>query len=237
MLRQTIKSGSDRTMNTQMNGPDINKSALLIVDMQNDFLHPDGAFGRRAQQHPEAAIDMPFLVGTVPKVKQLADAFRAAGHPVIYIAHVLKPDYSDAQFPFWRLSIPVGGNQTHCVEGTWGAEIVEELKPNEGEHLVAKKGFGGFSNTPLDTILRAKGVTTCVVAGVTTCVCVSNTVRGGVEFNYRTILVSDATAEVNKEAHEAELKTMNRVFADVKTTAEVIGMLCRGMGNAGHHVT
>ncbi len=212
-------------MNTETMGPNIGKSALLIVDMQNNFLHPDGSFGRRAIAHPEAGIDLPFLVGTIPNVKQLAQSFRSAGRPVVYIAHVLKPDYSDAQFPFWRLNIPTGGNQTHCVEGTWGAEIVDELKPLDGEHLIAKKGFGGFSNTPLDTILRAMGVTTCVVTGVTTCVCVSNTVRGGVEFNYRTILVSDATAEVTREAHEAELKTMNRVFADVKTTAEVVTLL------------
>lgn len=213
-------------MNTEAMGPDIGKSAMLIVDMQNDFLHSDGSFGRRAREYPEAGIDLPFLVGTIPNVKRLADAYRAAGRPVIYIAHVLKPDYSDAQFPYWRLkNILKGGNQTHCVEGTWGAEIVDELKPHEGEHLVTKKGFGGFSNTPLDTILRGMGVTTCVVTGVTTCVCVSNTVRGGVEYNYRAILVSDAVAEVNREAHEAELKTMNRVFADVKTTGEVIAML------------
>jgi nicotinamidase-related amidase len=68
-------------------------------------------------------------------------------------------------------------------------------------------------------------VTTCVVAGVTTCVCVSNTVRGGVEQNYRVILVSDAVAEVSRGTHEGELKTMGRVFADVKTADEVLGML------------
>jgi ureidoacrylate peracid hydrolase len=225
MLRGSTKTGSDQLMNTETMGPDVGKSALLIVDMQNDFLHSDGSFGRRARAHPDAGLDFPFLVGTVPKVKQLAASFRAVGRPVVYIAHVLKPDYSDAQFPYWRLNIPTGGNQTHCVAGTWGAEIVDELRPHDGEHLVAKKGFGGFSNTPLDTILRAMGVTTCVVTGVTTCVCVSNTVRGGVEYNYRTILVSDATAEVTREAHEAELKTMNRVFADVKTTAEVVTLL------------
>jgi nicotinamidase-related amidase len=97
--------------------------------------------------------------------------------------------------------------------------------PKEGEHLVIKKGYGGFSNTPLDTILRNMGVNTCVVTGVTTAVCVSTTVRGGVEHNYRMILVSDATAETQKEFHEAELKTMARVFAEVKTTDEVIDML------------
>jgi ureidoacrylate peracid hydrolase len=176
--------------------------------MQNDFLHPDGSLGRRAAEHPEKDIDMPFLVGTIPHVKRLADAFRAAGRPVVYVAHVLKPDYSDAAFPYWRLGLrPGAGNSTHCVEGT--------------------KGFGGFANTQLDTVLRNLDVTTCVVAGVTTCVCVSNTVRGGVELNYRTILISDAVAEVSRETHEGELKTMGRIFADVKTTDEVLGMLGR----------
>jgi len=68
-------------------------------------------------------------------------------------------------------------------------------------------------------------VTTCVVSGVTTCVCVSTTVRGGVEYNYRMILVSDAVAEVDRTTHEAELKTMARLFADVKPTDEVMEML------------
>src|SRR5881397_4106156 len=112
-------------------------------------------------------------------------------------------------------------------EGTWGAQIIDALQPRTGEHLVIKKGFGGFSNTPLDAILRTMGVTTCVVAGVTTCVCVSTTVRGGVEHNYRMILVKDAVAEVSRDTHEAELKTMARIFADVKTTDEVVSMLAK----------
>ena len=77
----------------------IEKSALLIVDMKNDFLHRDGSFSHIAREHPEAKIDLPFLIGTIPNVKRLADAFRAAGRPVVYLAHVQKPDYSDAAFP------------------------------------------------------------------------------------------------------------------------------------------
>jgi ureidoacrylate peracid hydrolase len=202
-------------------GAEIDRSALLIVDMQNDFLHRDGSFGHIALEHLEFNIDMPFLTGTIPNVKSLADAFRAAGRPVVYLAHVLKPDYSDAAFPYWRIGIePANGNRTHCVEGTWGAQIIDELKPREGEHLVVKKGFGGFApSTPLDTILRNEGVST----GVTTCVCVSTTVRGGVEHNYRMILVSDAVAEVSREAHDVELRTMDRLFADVRSTDEVTG--------------
>ena len=99
------------------------------------------------------------------------------------------------------------------------------MKPREGEHLVIKKGFGGFSNTPLDTILRNMDVNTCVVTGVTTCVCVSTTIRGGVEHNYRMIIVEDAVAEVHRDTHEAELKTMQRVFAEVKSTDEVVAMM------------
>ena len=205
------------------NFADFARSALIIVDMQNDFLHRDGSFAHRAREHPEANIDLPFLIGTIPHAKGLVDAFRAAGKPVVYVAHVLKPDYSDAAFPYWRLGMePGGGNRTHCVEGTWGVQIIDELKPRDGEHLVVKKGFGGFSNTPLDTILRNIDVNTCVVTGVTTCVCVSNTVRGGVENNYRMVLVRDAVAEVSRDTHEAEIKTMTRLFADVMTTDEVI---------------
>jgi nicotinamidase-related amidase len=208
-------------------GPEIDKSALIIVDMQNDFVHPEGRFAVRVREMPEAGIDMQFLMGTIPQVRRLADAFRKAGRPVVYIAQVLKPDYSDAQFPYWRFGLTPGGNRRGCVEGTWGAQIIDELQPQEGEHLVVKKGYGGFSNTPLDTILRNMGVTTCVVTGVTTCVCVSTTVRGGVEHNYRMILVADAVAEVSRDTHDAELKTMARVFADVKTTDEVVAMLSR----------
>ncbi|HXS40352.1 MAG TPA: isochorismatase family cysteine hydrolase [Stellaceae bacterium] len=214
-------------------GPDIDRSALVIVDMQNDFVHPEGGFAHRARENPEAKIDLPFLMGTVPYAKRLADSFRRAGRPVVYIAHVLKPDYSDAQFPYWRATRgSLSGNRTFITEGTWGAQIIDELKPLPGEHLVVKKGFGGFSNTPLDTILRNLGVTTCVICGVTTCVCVSTTVRGGVEHNYRMILVSDAVAEVHRDTHEAELKTMARVFAEVKTTGEVIAMLDRTAAHA-----
>ena len=75
-------------------------------------------------------------------------------------------------------------------------QIVDELKPLEDERIVIKKGYGGFSNTPLDTMLSYSGVSTCVIAGVTTTVCVSTTLGGGVGHNYRMILVKDATAEI-----------------------------------------
>ena len=204
-------------------GTDIAASALIIVDMQNDFVHADGVFAKMAKRNTEAHIDHDFLSSPISNIKKLAAGFREAGRPVLYVTHVLKPDYSDAAFPYWRHAGPDEKRTT--VEGTWGAQIVDELTPLDGDHVIVKKGFGGFSNTPLDTILRNMGVTTCVVTGVTTCVCVSTTIRGGVEHNYRMIIVSDATAEIQKEMHESELKTMDRIFADVKTTSEVLRLL------------
>ena len=86
-------------------GPDIERSALLIVDMQNDFLHRTETSVTSLGSIPNSKIDMPFLVGTTPNVRRLADAFRAAERPVVYLAHVLKPDYSNAAFPYWRVGI------------------------------------------------------------------------------------------------------------------------------------
>ena len=204
-------------------GADISRSALIVVDMQNDFLHADGGFGCLARSHPERRIDMAFLASTIPNAKRLIEAFRRCGRPVVYVAHVLKPDFSDAAFPYWRGAAL--RDTTFLAEGSWGAQIVDELARRGEEHLVIKKGFGGFAHTPLDTILRNLGITTCVVCGVTTCVCVSTTVRGGVEHNYRIVVVRDAVAEVSREQHEAELRTIARVFGDVRTTEEVIASL------------
>ena len=93
-------------------------------------------------------------MNTIPHVKQLISAFRKARRPVIYVAHVVKPDYSDAHFPYWRLTRPSGG-RTFIVENTWGAEVVDSLKPHDVEHLIVKKGFGAsriHHSTPFSAI-------------------------------------------------------------------------------------
>src|SRR5260370_35009512 len=87
-------------MQTAPIGPETKKSALLIVDMQNDFLHRDGSFGHIARRHPEAEIDIPFLTGTIPQVKRLADAFRAPRRPVNNLPHLLKHHTSDPTCPY-----------------------------------------------------------------------------------------------------------------------------------------
>ena len=204
--------------------PDIANAALIIVDMQNDFLHPDGRFGQLARQRPERRAGMSLLTETIPMVKRLLDGFRDAGRPVVHVIMTHQPDYADAQWPHWRTELTADGRE-FLVEGSWGARIIDELTPQRGEYVVAKKGYGGFANPALNTILRSRGVTTCVVAGVTTAICVSTTLRGGVEHNYRMVLVEDAVAEQSRELHEAEVKILGRGFADVKSTGEVVASL------------
>jgi nicotinamidase-related amidase len=206
--------------------PEIARAALVIVDMQNDFVHAEGGFARRARDNPEARIDMHFLMATIAPLRRLVEAFRAAARPVVHVRTVLMPDYTDAQYPYWRASRgSLVANRAFLSEGSWGAEIIDELKPTENEHVVVKKGYNGFKNTPLDTILRHKNVATCVVAGVTTCVCVSSTIRGGVEHNYRMVIAADAAAEIHRDEHQAELKILGRAFADVRDSDQLAAML------------
>jgi nicotinamidase-related amidase len=123
-------------METAIMGPEIGRSALIIVDMQNDFVHADGRLAQKARVEATRR--------RLPSGWTARDLDRAR----------TEANYSDAQIPYWRLGLYPGGNRTFITEGTWGAQVVDELKPLEGEHLIVKKGFGGFGNTPLDTILR-----------------------------------------------------------------------------------
>ena len=105
-----------------------------------------------AKKHPEVAIDREFLPSTIPSIRKLVEAFGAAGRPVVYLKHVVRPDYVDACFPYWRTSPDMDPIETQfIVEGTWGAEIVDELNPAPRELVVVKKGLNGFHRTPLET--------------------------------------------------------------------------------------
>jgi ureidoacrylate peracid hydrolase len=198
------------------------KQALLIVDMENDVIK-EGGYNHSLVKDGIIPIDFEFYASPIPNVKRLAEAFRAAGKPVIYITLELRPDYSDACFPYWRMHEPI--ERHFHVEGTWGAQIVDELTPEEGDYKVIKKGFGGFHNTELETILHNLDIDTCVVTGVGTPVCVGSTVREGVSRNFRMVVVSDGTASFTRPSHEGELKTIMHPIADVKTTDEVIETL------------
>lgn len=200
---------------------DAARSALLIVDMQNDYLHPDGGFAAMAKAHPERGWDMGFLNSPTPAIARLASAFRSAGRPVVHVIMAHDSAYADAQWPHARLGL-TGRGRDFLVENSWGAAIIDELTPQAGDLVVRKRAYNGFSNSTLDTVLRRQGVRACVVTGVTTAVCVSSTIRGGVDHGYDMVLAPDAAAETNRAWHEAEVSILSLAFAAATAPADAV---------------
>jgi len=198
---------------------DISKSAVIVVDMQNDFLKPGGFFSKRPEFKEFLKTMQPLIEQAIPNIKRLTQAARNVRRPVVYVQQVLREDYADACFPYWR--VPGCIEEKFLVDGTWGAQIIDELKPEPGEMVITKKGYGAFSNTPLNIYLRNLGVSTCIMTGVGTNVCVETTIRQGTDLNYYMIVVSDATAD-GKASHDSSLKTIAAFFGDVMATDEVI---------------
>ena len=144
-------------------------AALLVIDMQNGFLHPDGSIPRN---------DKPMLEveRVVAETVDLVAAARDAGLPVIYTAHVFRPDYVDVPSRM-RVRDMFNQDDETLVKGSWDAAIADELKPLEMDPVVEKNRYDAFLYTELELILRALGVGRLLVCGVATNVCVESTVR------------------------------------------------------------
>lgn len=202
---------------------DLKNVALIIVDMQNDFIHDNG-FVRKYSENgeiPKNSLDL--LKAPIPYIKELAECFRRNGKEVIYIYTAWEPDYSDVALPLKKMAKAkeVGA----LVKGSWGAQIIEELTPHQNDRMVMKKAYGAFFQTPLDRILRNLGIKTLVMTGVATNFCVETTTREAVAYGYEVILVNDAAATFDPEGHQATLKVIATGFGEVMNTEEVIKQL------------
>lgn len=162
------------------------EKAILVIDMLNDFLHERGALycGDRARE-------------IIPRVRELV---RREGGKVFFICDSHRED--DPEF---RLFPP------HCVEGTWGGEIVEELRDIEGE-VVRKRRFSGFFDTDLDERLKRAGASLLIVCGVCTDICVLFTVADARNRDYDVVVYEDCVASFDEEAHRFALRHMEKVL-------------------------
>ncbi|HEY1467385.1 MAG TPA: isochorismatase family cysteine hydrolase [Acidimicrobiales bacterium] len=180
--------------------------ALLVIDMQNGFLHPDGSIPRN---------DKPMLEveRVVAETVDLVAAAREAGLPVIYTAHVFRPDYVDVPS---RLRVRDMFNQDDetLVKGSWDAAIADELKPLDSEPVVEKNRYDAFLYTDLELILRTLGIGRLLVCGVATNVCVESTVRSAEQRDFGVTVASDCTSGP-AEYHDAALAAMAYIAADV----------------------
>lgn len=163
----------------------VGRPAVLVIDMQNDFV----AGG--AQPAPEAA-------AVTPRIARLLDAARAAGVPVIYTQEVHRPGRID-------YGLEAEQDPEHCIEGTPGCEIIPALAPWRGDHVVIKRRFSAFLGTDLEILLRGLGVDTLLVTGMDTGWCVLWTSGDAFQRDHHVRVVEDCVACVYPETHDAAL--------------------------------
>ena len=207
------------------------RTALLIIDMQRDFLEP-GGFGETLGN------DVSRLQRAVAPCRAMLAAARAAGLCVIHTREGHLPDLSDAHpakiergAPSLRIGDP-GPMGRILIRGEAGHDIIAALTPAADEIVIDKSGKGAFYNTDLDATLRARTIENLLVCGVTTEVCVNTTVREANDRGFRCVVLGDCCASYFPEFHETGLKMIKAqggIFGWVSTSTDVIAALQQGV--------
>ena len=204
------------------------RTALLVIDMQRDFLLPEGYAA-------QAGLDIAPLVAAIRPIEKLLAVGRKAGLLIVHTREGHVPDLSDCP-PYKlersrRAGAEIGSNGPLgrlLVRGEAGHDFVEALRPLEQEIVIDKPGYSAFVHTGLQQMLTKRGIETLILTGVTTEVCVSSTLRTAIDLGYRCITVSDACASGNPALHKAALAMIGvegGIFGEITTTAEVIERL------------
>lgn len=207
---------------------DRKSTALLMIDMQRDFLDPRGYAAK-------AGLDISGLRSAIEPAGRVLDAARKAHLTIIHTREANAPDLSDVPPCFadasQRTGAPVGTlgpMGRFLIRGEYGTDIIDELGPLTTEITIDKPGFSAFEGTALGAMLNMRKIQHLIICGVTTEVCVSSTLRTAVDRGFRCVTVSDACASAFPELHAAALKMIQvegGVFGTVATSAEVIAAL------------
>ena len=184
------------------------KAALLVIDVQHDFVDDD------------APVSCAGGVEMLPRVQALIDACRRAGVPVVYTQEVHRPGRVD-------MGRELDGDEPdHCVIGSPGVDIVDDVAPQPGEAVVRKARYDAFLNTDLELVLNGLGVLpheTLILCGLATNVCVHYTGAGAHQRDYRIKVVRDCCAGSSTEAHDAALAQLDYLqHGAVVTLAELL---------------
>jgi ureidoacrylate peracid hydrolase len=211
---------------------DLAKTAVLVVDMQNDFGAKGGMFDR-------AGIDVSVIQRAVAPTAQVITSARAAGVPVIYIKEEHRPDLSDigtVGSPHWRMcqrlavgaevTAPDGRPSRIHVENTWNTEILPELAPLASDIVIIKRRWSAFYDTELDSQLRRLGARYLIVTGCTTSMCIESTIRDAAFRDYICLLPADCTGQPARHdsgysGHEASLKIIEMSFGWASSSAKI----------------
>lgn len=198
-------------------------TALIVVDVQNDFAHSDGFIAK-------FGLDMTYIQDALPRVNSIIQDARRLGVKVVYLQEWIRKDTILPNF------ITQFGDFDHIAvrADTWGAEFHPDLvMPEPGEPVVRKPCYDGFQDTSLDVTLRALGIRTCVYAGFASNVCVEATARHGFVQGYYSVLLADATAAGTTGEQEACQTTFKVFYGPVLKTDEVVAMWANVRQTAG----
>ncbi|MCR6688616.1 cysteine hydrolase [Cellulomonas sp.] len=191
-------------------------TAVLVIDMQNDNLHPDGAFAATGAADHAAQQDVVAHVGAILTAARTVDAAVVHNRIVIYPG---RPS-GGSNAPIFRMLGPES-----LKLDTWGAAPIDGAEPVRDEIVLDRIRMSAFNGTSLDPILRNLGITTVVVVGVWTNMAVEHTVRDAADHGYEAVIVSDATSSINAEWQAAGLGYALTNIATIATTEEVVAAL------------
>ena len=184
------------------------QTALLIIDMQNDFVL-EGAPLRVAQAKT-----------VIPNILEILRRFRAENQPVFHVIRVHRKDGSDVEI----IRQDLFKKQPFAVEGTPGAQVVDELLPVQNEYVIRKTRMSAFIGTELDLMLRTIGVTNLIITGIQTPNCIRTTVFDAIAYNYPVTLIEDAVGAKNDTIHQANLEDMKNIGVQIMKTQEFLSI-------------
>jgi ureidoacrylate peracid hydrolase len=191
------------------------RSALLIIDMQNDFCAP--GFGAE-----QLGRDISAARAVIPRICALRQAARNAGALVVHIAFSTLPSHgSDSGSWLAQRRRSTASGDSLCIAGTPGFEFIDELTPENGELVIEKHRYSAFTGTSLDMKLRARHIESLVITGVSTNACVESTARAACELDYYLNVPPDAVGSWDRRLHEATLENINHRFGVTLSTEEI----------------
>jgi ureidoacrylate peracid hydrolase len=215
------------------------ETAVIVVDMQNDFCSKGGMFDR-------AGINVSAIQKAVGPTRKVLYAARESGIKIVYLKMGFRADLSDlgdtdsanrARHLHFGAGEPCiasdGRPGGFLIRDTWNTDVIEELRPQSEDVVLYKRRFSGFYQTQLDEILRRLGIKNLVFTGCTTSVCVDSTIRDAMFRDYRCVLLADCTgepmgSELPRSNHEASVLTIQTVLGWVSDSARFESALRAG---------
>jgi nicotinamidase-related amidase len=197
---------------------DASKTAVVLIEYQNDFTTENGALHAAVKDTMDAT-------GMLANTGKVVEAARAAGVTVVHAPIQFAAGYHELNdHPYGILKGVVDTNA--FVKGSWGAEIVDDVKP-QGDDIIleGKRGLDAFASTNLDFILRSKGITSIALSGFLTNCCVESTMRSAYERGYEVVTLTDCVAATSVEEHENAIKFDYPMFSKPMTSAEFTATL------------